>query len=70
MDDIKLFAKKKWKKIRDSDANNKNIQPDYRNGILHRKMCHANNNEKWEKTNNGRNRTAKSRKNQNALRKG
>ena len=32
-------------------------------------MCHAHN-EKWKRTNNWRNRTAKSRKNQNGLRKG
>ena len=32
-------------------------------------MCHANN-EKWKKTNNGRNRTTKSGKNQNDQRKG
>ena len=34
-----------------------------------KKMCHANN-ELWEKTNDGRNRTTKSRMNQNAWRKG
>ena len=33
------------------------------------KMYHAHN-EKWKKTNNGRNKTAKSKKNQNAWRKG
>ena len=29
------------KRIGDSDTNNNNIQPGYRNGIWHRKMCHA-----------------------------
>ena len=35
MDDIKLFTKKKkkWKRIGDSDRNNKNIQPVFRNRI-------------------------------------
>ena len=41
MHDIKLFAKK-WKRIRDSNTNNKNIQPGYRNGIWRRKMRQAN----------------------------
>ena len=59
----------KLKRIGFSDTNNKNIQPGYWDGIWHRKMWHAHN-KKWEKTNNGRNKTAKSRKNQNAWRKG
>ena len=50
---------KKWKKIEDSFTKNKNIQPGCRNGIWHWKMCLAHN-EKNEKTNNRRNRTAKS----------
>ena len=62
MNDIKLFEKNE-KKIGDSNTNNKNIQSGYWNGILHRKM-HQDNNEKLKKTNNRRNRTAKSRKNQ------
>ena len=66
--EIMLFAEKEnnW---RASDANNKNIQPKCMNGIWHRKVCN-NHNEKWKVTNNGRNRTAKSRKNQNFRRKG
>ena len=50
------------KKTGDADANNK-IWWEYRNGICHRKMCHAHN-EKWEKKKkNIRNKTAKSGKN-------
>ena len=67
MDDIKLFAKTEEKM--EAGTNNKNIQSGYRNGIWHRIMCHARN-ENWKKTNNKRNRTTKSRKNQNASRKG
>ena len=51
---IKLVAKKKKKGIGNSDTNNKNIQPRYRNKIWHQKMCHAHN-EKWKKRNDGRN---------------
>ena len=47
IDDIKLLVKKGKK---NSDANNKNIQPGCRDGIWHIKMCHANS-EKWKKTN-------------------
>ena len=39
------------------------MQSGYRNGIWHRKMCHVHN-MKWEKTNNGRDKTVKSRKSQ------
>ena len=41
-----------WQKLKkmETDTNNKNILPGYRNGIWHRKMGYANN-EKWEKTN-------------------
>ena len=46
----------KCKRTRDPDTNNKNIQPEYRNGIWHWKMCLAHN-EKWEKRNNWKNRT-------------
>ena len=67
-DDIKQFSKNE-KRTGDSDTNNKNIQLGYRGGICHRKMCYGHN-KKWEKTNNKRNKTAKSRKNQNAWRKG
>ena len=45
-----------------------NIQPEYRNGIWHRNMYYINN-EKRKKTNNGRNRTAKARKNKKTWRK-
>ena len=51
---------KKWKRIGDFDTNNKNIQPGYKNGVWYRKMCHAYK-EKWENTNNRRNRTVKER---------
>ena len=66
MADIKLFAKmeKNW----EFDANNKNMQSGYRNGIRHRKMYQADN-EKWKKTNNRRNKTTKSRKNQDTWKK-
>ena len=38
MDGMKLFAKNEKEK---TDTNIKNIQPGYRNGIWHRKMCHT-----------------------------
>ena len=60
---------KKWKRIRDSYISKKYTQSDYWNGIGHIKIHHANNNEKRKNKNNGRNRTAKSGKNQNAGRK-
>ena len=53
---------KKRKRIGDSRKNNKNIQQGYRNEILQRKMGYAHN-KKRKKTNNGRNKTNKSRKN-------
>ena len=59
----------KRKRIGDSGTTNKNIQSGYRNGIWHRKMCHARN-EKRKKTKNGSNKTVKWRKNQNARRIG
>ena len=59
----------KCKRIGDNNTNKKNIQSGCRDRIIHRKMCHANN-EKQKTTNNGWNRSNKSRKNQNALRKG
>ena len=34
---------KKWKRTGDLHANSKNIQPSYRNGIWHSKICHAQN---------------------------
>ena len=49
-----------------SNSNNNNNNNN--NAIRHR-MCQSHN-EKWKKINKGRNRTAKSRKNQNARRKG
>ena len=67
MDDVKLCAK--MKKIGDSNVDNKNIHPGYRNGIWHRKMSYANN-ERGKRRTNGRNRNSKSGKNQNAWRKG
>ena len=61
-------VRKNWKRIGDSDTINKNIRPGYRNGIWHRKMCHAHN-ENWKKRNNGRNKTDKSRNNQSVWKK-
>ena len=58
----------KMKRIKDSNTSNKDILSGYRIGIWHRKMCHSYK-KKCEKRDNGRNRTAKSRKNQNARRK-
>ena len=66
IDDVKLFAKSKNEL--ETDSSNKNIQPGYKNGILPGKIPYAHN-EKLEETNNGRNRTAESRKNQKAQRK-
>ena len=62
-------ACKRWKSIGDCDTNDTNIQQRYRNGIWLRKMCYAHT-EKWKKTKKRSNRTTKSRKNQNARRKG
>ena len=59
----------KWKRIGNPNTESNNIQPRYRNGIWYRKMRHASN-EKQEMTNNRRKWTTKSRKIQNALRKG
>ena len=67
IDDSKLFAKN-GKKL-ETLIQTKNIQPGYRNEILLKKMCHARN-EKWKKTNNGRNRSTKLGKNENTRRKG
>ena len=67
MKDIKLFAKKEGTGNPNTGSDNK--QSGYRDGIWHRKMHHANN-EKRKTTHDGRNRTTKSRKNQNARRKG
>ena len=49
MDGIKLFAKK-WKELENFIKNSKNIQPRYRNGFWHWKMCQAD--DKWEMRNN------------------
>ena len=62
------WQKFKKKRIGDTDTNKK-IYSRYRNGIWHRKMCHAHNRKKWIKTNNGRNKTTKSRKKQKARKK-
>ena len=67
MDDIKLFAKN-LKRTGDSNANNKNIQSRYRNGICHKNPFHANN-KKRKTTNKGRIRTTKSRKKSERLEK-
>ena len=42
MNEIKPFSKK-LKRSGESGRNNKNIQPQYGNGIWHRKICHAHN---------------------------
>ena len=68
MDEWHQAVCKKCKRVEDSNTNIKNIQSGHRNGILHWKICLANN-EKWIGTNKGRNRTIKSRKNHNACRK-
>ena len=60
MDNIKLFAKNE-KRIGNPDTDSEDIHSGYRAGIWDRKMCHANN-EKWKTTNDGRNGTTKSRK--------
>ena len=67
IDDIKPFAKNE--KELETTTDNMAIQSGYMNGIWLRKMCSAYN-QKRERTDNGRNRTVKSRKNQNAWRKG
>ena len=67
MDNVKLFLKNE--KELETDKNNKNRQPGYRNGIWHRKMCHVKN-KKGKKTNNRKNRGAKLGKKQNAWREG
>ena len=68
MDDIKLFEKKR-KRTGDSYADNKNIQPGYKNGIWQWKICQADN-ENWKKRNSGKNRTTKSGKHYKVLRRG
>ena len=55
----------KWKRTGNLDTNNKNIQPEYRNGIEHWNMCYAHN-EKWKKRINRINGIAKSGKHQNS----
>ena len=59
----------KLKRIGDSNTDSNDIQSGDRNGIWLGEKCHAYN-KKQGKTNNGRNRTAKSRPNQNTWRKG
>ena len=58
----------KWKRIGSPNTGSVDIQSRYRDRIWHRKMCYANN-EKQKTTHDRRNRTTKSSKNQNALRK-
>ena len=48
---------KKGKRMKDSDTNNTNIQPGYKNGIWHRKMYRIYE-EKSKKKNNSRNKTS------------
>ena len=60
MDDIKLFSKNK--KELETNTHSQNIQSEHRNGIWHRKMCHASN-EKWQTTPYGWNGTTKLRHN-------
>ena len=55
-------ACQKQKRIGNSNTDYENITSGHRDGILHRKMCHANK-EKRETTYDGRNGTTKSRKN-------
>ena len=59
----------KINKESETNISNKNMQSEYRNRIWHWKRNHVNN-EKWKKIDYGRNNTAKSRKSQNARRKG
>ena len=69
-DGIKLFAKNE--KELDTNRKNKNILSGYKNGIWHRKMCHANNEKQKKKDLKrkfGKNSIAISRKNQNVRRK-
>ena len=59
----------KWKKKWNPKTDCGNIQSWWKDGIWHRKKCHANN-EQRKTTNDGRNRTTKSWPIQNARRKG
>ena len=67
MENIIIFFQ--VKKVLGNPESNKNIQQEYKNGILHGKMSYAEN-EKWEKRNKGRNRTTTFRKLQNSWREG
>ena len=67
LDNIKLFYQKR-KRIGNPNTNCENILLRNRNGIWHRKMCHASN-EKWQMTHD-RSQTTKSSSHQNARRKG
>ena len=58
----------KWERIGNPNTSSENIQSRYRDRICHWNVCHANK-EKWKTKLDGRNRTAKSRQNQNAWRK-
>ena len=58
-----------WKRTGNPDTDNRNIQPRFCNKIWHWKMCNVDNG-KWEKRNDRRNKTTKSRKRQNARREG
>ena len=60
MDDSKLFDKNE-KRIGNLNTDRENIQSGYRDGIWHRKICHANN-EKRKTTSDERCKTMKSRK--------
>ena len=67
MADIKIFCQKR-KRIVNSNTICDNIQSRYRNGIWHRKICHACN-KKLQTTHIGRIRTSKLSSHQNACRK-
>ena len=60
MDDIKVFAKNE-KRVGNPSTGSGNIQSGYSDRIWPRKMWQADN-ENWKTTNDGRNRTTKSRK--------
>ena len=68
MDEIKLFLENR-NVIGNPKRGSENKQSGYRDGFRHSKIRLANNN-KWETTHDGKNRTIKSRKNQNVQRKG
>ena len=68
IEDIKLFAEN-YEKWENTNTGSENIQSGHRDGLWHGKRRHANN-ENQETTHDGRSRIAKSRKTQNARRRG